>query len=159
MVLLVFQGQGVPPDLSQVDTTRPPIRLRDFQDCFNGVLGAAQISSEIAWPGEIYHPKKGVCYIKPENAGRSRSPLGAGADGVMQWNGIYQVGVYVPRDTGERKQEELATQVMAAYPRGLTMVTSQGLKVIVTHSTAPAPVPYGDWSLLPVAVHWFATEP
>lgn len=136
-----------------------PFHLRDLDDVFNAALLAAAITDEIAWPNAVYAPKKGVSYLKPEMAGRSRTPLGFGADAVQQWNGIYQVGVFVPRDTGNREQAELATKVMGAFPRGMSMTTTQGMIVYVSHTSAPAPVPFGDWSNLPVSVTWFATEP
>lgn len=135
------------------------LNLRDITDALNGVLQAAAITSEIAWPNRVYTPKKGVSYLKPEFAGRARTPLGMGADAVQQWTGIFQIGVFVSRDTGEREQAELATKVMTAYPRGKTMVTPQGMRVIVSHTSAPAPVPFGDWSNLPLQVNWFATQP
>jgi hypothetical protein len=135
------------------------IRLRDLQDVLHGQLAAAAITSEVAWPNKVYTPTKGVSYLKPENAGRARTPLGFGADAVQSWNGTYQVGVFVPRDSGEREQDTLANKVMEAFPRGLNLPTSQGVHVIISHSSAPAPVPFGDWSNLPVSIHWFATQP
>src|SRR5215831_12857869 len=100
-------------------------QLPEFQRLFNDRLRAAAITAEVAWPNIVYRPKKGVAYLKPENAGRTRMPLGFGADGAMQWQGVYQVGVFVPRDTGELEQERLASRVMAAFPRGMTLRTVQ----------------------------------
>ena len=134
-------------------------QLPEFQRVFNERLRTAAITQEVAWPNIVYRPKKGVAYLKPESAGRMRSPLGFGADSVQQWQGVYQVGVFVPRDTGELEQERLASRVMAAFPRGMTLRTSQAIDVKISHSTAPAPVPFGDWSNLPVQVYWFAVEP
>lgn len=135
------------------------ILLPEFQRVFNDQLRKANITTEVAWPNIVYKPKKGVAYLKPENGGRTRMPLGFGADGVQLWQGIYQVSVFAPRDTGELDQEKLATQVMAIFPRGMTLKTAQDIDVKISHSTAPAPVPFGDWSNLPVGVHWFAVEP
>jgi hypothetical protein len=135
------------------------MELRGFQDAFNARLQAAGITNEIAWPNVVYSPTKGVSYLKPENAGRSRTPLGFGADGVQMWNGIYQIGVFAPRDAGEDEQEELASKVLEAIPRGLNLPTPDGsINIIVSHCTAAVPVPFGDWSNLPVSVTWFATE-
>lgn len=135
------------------------ISLRGFQDVLNAQLMAAAITAEIAWPNSVYVPKKGVSYIAPTCAGRGRSPLGFGADGVQQWNGTYQVSVFVPRDSGDREQSAIASKVLAAFPRGLTLLTTQAIRVIVSYSTAGIPVAFGDWSNLPVVVAWFATEP
>jgi hypothetical protein len=135
------------------------ISLRTFTDALNGQLSAANITSEIAWPNVVYTPKKGVSYLKPENAGRSRIPMGFGADSVQQWRGIYQVGVFVPRDSGDREQDNLASKILKAFPRGLSLQTNQGIFLIVEYSTAPSPVAFGDWVNLPASIHWFATEP
>lgn len=135
------------------------ISLRGFQDVLNAQLTAAAITSEIAWPNSVYVPKKGVSYIAPACTGRGRTPLGFGTDGVQMWQGTYQVSVFVPRDTGDREQNAIASKVLAAFSRGLTLQTAQGIRVIVSYSTAGIPVAFGDWSNLPVVVSWFATEP
>lgn len=135
------------------------VTLRDFADALNAQLEAAAISTEIAWPNRTFSPVQGVPYLKPECAGQARSPVGCGADGVQQWDGIYQVGVFVPRDSGDRQQSDIASQVLAAFARGLTLLTTNGLRVIISYSTSPAPIAFGDWVNLPVQIHWFATEP
>lgn len=135
------------------------ILLRDFEDALNNQLISANITKEIAWPNATYVPKKGVTYLSVECAGRNRTPLGFGADCVQQWTGIFQVGVFVPRDSGTREQSNIASKILAAFPRGLNLPTPQGITLIVTASSAPAPVPSGDWSLLPTQISWFATEP
>jgi hypothetical protein len=135
------------------------ILLRDFTDAMNAQLVAASITKEIAWPNTVYRPRPGVSYLSVESAGRARTPLGFGADSVQQWAGIFQVSCFVPRDSGDREQDGIASKVLAAFPRGLTLPTEQGINLIVSFSTAPSPVSYGDWSNLPVAVHWFATTP
>lgn len=138
------------------------IELRHFEDMLNRQLEAAPITGingNIAWPDKTYVPTKGVPYLKPELAARARTPVGFGADSVQQWTGAYQVGVFVPRDTGTRLQNELASQVLAAFPRGLTMQTPQGIWMTVTRGTVPVSVPFGDWLNVPVTIEWFATEP
>jgi hypothetical protein len=132
--------------------------LRDFVDALNTRLVGAQITREIAWPNSVYVPKKGVSYLAVEMAGRARTPIGFGADGVQQWSGIYQVSVFVPRDAGDREQDALVSKVLAAFPRGLNLPTPQNINLIVEYSSAPSPVVSADWSSVPTAVHWFATE-
>jgi len=135
--------------------------LTEIDDAFNNQLQAAAIvdATQIAWPNVVFVPTKGTPYLKPEKAGRARMPLGYGADAVQQWTGVWQVGVYVPRDSGEHEQARLAGAVMDAFPRGLTLTTPSGLRILVSHTSAPLPVPVGDWSSLPVQINWFATEP
>ena len=135
------------------------IRFRDITDVLHAQLQSANITAQIAWPNVTFVPTKGTPYLKPEISGRNRSPLGFGADAVQQWDGIYQVSIFVLRDTGERVQDGLAQKVIEAFPRGLNLTTSQGANLIVSHSTATAPVPFGDWANLPVAIHWFLTQP
>ena len=97
-------------------------------------------------------------YLDVQNAGRARSPLGFGQDSVEQWTGIYQVGVTVPRDTGDRDQEVMTQKVLAAFPRGTNLTTSAGNYLTIEYSTVPGPVAFGDWSVMPVLIHWFVTE-
>ena len=104
-------------------------------------------------------PTKGRPYLLPRMAARSRRPMGVGADSVQEWTGIYQVGVIVPRDQGTRLENEIASSVLKAYRRGLTVETLQGIFVIVTASSAPPSQPFGDWVQLPVQINWFAHEP
>jgi hypothetical protein len=131
---------------------------RYFTDALNNALIGAAITSEIAWPNRVYAPKKGVPFFDVQMAGRARTPLGFGQDSVEQWTGIYQVGVMVPRDTGDRDQDILAAKVLAAFPRGLNLTTNNGNYLTIEYSTVPGPVAWGDWSLMPVQIHWFATE-
>lgn len=138
------------------------ISLRYFEDAFNAVLAAAAlpgITSNIAWPNRTYVPAKGVPYLKPEMAGRTRSPAGFGADSVQRWDGRYQVGVFAPRDTGTRLINEIASGVLALFPRGWAAQTPEGVWIRVVNGTAPAPVPFADWINQPVEITWFATEP
>jgi Bacteriophage related domain of unknown function len=140
------------------------LELRYFEDAFIAVLQAALPiegipDDQIAWPEKTFVPKKGNPFLKPEMAGRTRRPVGFGANSVKQWDGFYQIGVFVPRDTGTRLQNQVASQLLRIYPRGLGAQTPQGVQIHVTNSTAPTPVPWGDWINLPVQVEWFATEP
>lgn len=134
--------------------------LRSLIDVLNARLGQAGLTTPIAYPNNVFTPQKGVSYLQVELAGRGRTPLGFGADSVQQWSGIYQISVYVGRDTGTREQDEIAQKVLNAFPRGLNLPTPNGgANVIVEYSTAASPEVFGDWSNLPIAIHWFATDP
>jgi hypothetical protein len=143
------------------------MELRYFEDAFNGVLAAALLSGAItgiedrnvAWPEKTFSPQKGVPYLKPELAARARRPMGFGADAVQQWDGTFQIGVFVPRDSGTRLQNGIASQILRVFHRGLALRTPDGVWMTVSHGTAPVPVPFGDWVNLPLQIVWFATEP
>jgi hypothetical protein len=142
------------------------ITLRYFDDAMNNTLQAALtantiegIGENIAWPEKTFAPVKGVPWLKPELAARSRRPVGFGADSVQQWDGTFQVGIFVPRDSGTRLQNQIASQILAVFKRGLALQTPDGVWITVTRGTAPVAVPYGDWINLPVQIDWFATEP
>jgi hypothetical protein len=139
-------------------------QLRYFEDAFIGILQPALpieciTAANVAWPEKTFVPTKGVPFLKPEVSGRNRRPVGVGATGVQQWDGLYQIGVYVPRDSGTRLQNAIASALLGLFPRGLSMTTPQGIVMWVMASTAPVPVPFGDWVNLPVQIQWFATEP
>lgn len=137
------------------------LALRDITDALNNRLIAAAIvpADQIQWSNRTFVPKKGTSYLGAEMAGRNRAPQGFGADGVQMWNGIYQVSVFVPRDSGDREQAIMANKVLAAFPRGLNLSLSGGKPLIIEYSSAPPPVVSNDWSLQPVLISWFATEP
>lgn len=143
------------------------IELRYFEDLLNAQLNTAVDAQllagitpvDVAWPGKTFTPTKGKPYLKPELAARVRTPVGFGADSVQEWNGTYQVGIFIPRDTGTRLMNELASTVLRTFPRGLAMQTPDGVWMTVTRGTAPVPVPFNDWINLPVQIDWFATEP
>lgn len=143
------------------------IELRHFEDLLNGVLSTAVQADQltgitdalVAWPDKSFTPVKGTPYIKPEVAAQVRNPMGVGADAVQQWNGTFQVGIFTPRDTGRRLANQLASQVLAIFPRGLALQTPQGVWMTVVRGTAPVPVPWNDWNNLPVQIDWFAHEP
>lgn len=141
------------------------IELRHFDDLLNNRL-QAQLSTivgilpdDVAWPEKTYTPVKGTPYLKPEIAARLRTPLGFGADSVQEWTGTYQIGVFVSRDQGTRLQNQIASQLLRAFPRGLAMQTPQGVWLTIMRGTAPVPVSFGDWSNLPLQLDWFAHEP
>src|SRR4051794_12599222 len=139
------------------------LELRHFDDALNGILANAVLpginGTQIAWPEKTFTPTKGKPYLKPEMAARLRQPMGVGADTVQQWTGTYQISVMVPRDTGTRLQNELASAVIRAFRPGLAVTTPQGVVLVITASTVPAPVPFADWMNLPVQIQWFAHEP
>lgn len=138
-------------------------QIRQFEDALNTTLATAPLggisAGQIAWPEKTYVPVKGLPYIKPELAARARRPVGFGADSVQQWDGTYQVGIFVPRDSGTRLQNIVASEILAAFPRGLALQTTEGLWMTVTRGTVPTPVPFGDWVNLPVLIDWFSFEP
>lgn len=137
------------------------VALRSIMDALNGQLQSAAIlpAPQIAWPNRTFVPTKGVPYLAVQMAGLSRQSLGAGADGVQQWNGFYQVSVFVPRDTGTRAQDDMANKVLDAFPRGLNLPTTNASPIVVTTSTVDAPVAYNDWLNAPCRIAWFLTEP
>jgi hypothetical protein len=137
------------------------IELRDIADLLNTQLLAAAIvpPEQIAWMNSTFTPTKNVSYLDVAMAGRARTPIGFGADGFQQWQGIYQVSVFVPRDTGTSEQDNIAAKVLAAFPRGLTLISATGVRLIVEYSSPTAINPFGDWSSLPIEIHWFGSEP
>lgn len=139
------------------------IELRHFVDLLDARLAGATIvgiaAANIAWRDKTYVPVKGVPYLKPEPAARQRTPMGIGADAVQQWDGAYQIGVMTPRESGGHLRDAIASQLLALFPRGLSMQTAQGLWMTVIRGTAPESVPFGDWINLPVTISWFAHEP
>src|SRR3954470_2680426 len=116
------------------------LELRHFDDALQAILANAVLpgingDAQIAWPEKTFTPTKGRPYLKPEMAARMRQPMGVGADSVQQWTGTYQISVMVPRDTGTRLQNQLASAVIRAYRRGLSVTTPQGVVLVITAST------------------------
>lgn len=111
-----------------------------------------------AWPNSAYTPVIGTPFARVGFlAAQTANPtMGAGALDMKRYNGLMQVSLFYPVNTGEGDPRRKADAVIALFPRGLTL-THSGVVVHIDYTPSAAPGFSQDaWYVLPVSVYYRA---
>lgn len=114
--------------------------------------------TQVAWPNVSFSSTTGVPYLAPKISALTQVNLGPGNHDVVQWKGTYQISCLQPANDGTANLLATVDAVRAIYKRGTTMVTTDGLSVIVELART---IPYqqdGEWLHAPVLVDFFSFE-
>jgi len=113
---------------------------------------------------QIVDPGQQAPYSRATMPALSRTPLGFGADAVIQFSGTYQVLVSCPQGSGRNVCMRMGDVVSAAFPRGRAITftaldtgTNHTVSVMISH--AQPPMTNGDWISVPVLIEWMGTDP
>lgn len=112
----------------------------------------------LAWPNSAYTPVVGTPFARVAFLpGLTSNPtMGAGSLDVKRYNGLMQVALFYPINTGEGDPRRKADAVIALFPRGLTLNAS-GIDVHIDYTPSAAPGFTQDaWYVLPVSVYYRA---
>ena len=131
-----------------------------IQSAMDTHLSAIAGLPAVAWPGVSYTPAIGTPYVAPSMSGLDQVPVAAGADGVIRWNGTYQVSVMWSSLSAEGTAAAyaIADTIRAEFKRGLNLVTSDSMKIIVRNTAIKSPLINMPWVHVPVVVSFWADE-
>jgi hypothetical protein len=124
--------------------------------------------ARIAFMNVTYQPQADTPYLRSSMASRTRKALTLGVDqsliphgGYMaRWDGVYQVDAVWPENAGQDGCGEMQSQILRLFPRGTTLVSSDGLNIVfeVPEPLPIRPDPGGGWVRGPVRCPWFCFE-
>lgn len=115
-------------------------------------------TSKVAWLNTAYVPEANTAYLATSLPAITRTPITIGAAGEVEWRGTYQVRCNWPAGTGVGDAAAQVDSILALFPRGLTLTTSDGLQLIFD---TPTPRPFaidGEWLYGVAQMPWFAYE-
>ncbi len=125
-------------------------------------------SSRVIMSNEVYLPTAGKGYMAAQcyltGAGGEGSTLGAsqsvgGAGTIVRWDGTYRVDCVWPQDAGIDGANQLVDLVLALFPRGLTLSSSDSSPIRIVFNapipTSPAADGSGVWVRGSVACPFF----
>lgn len=114
---------------------------------------------------ETYAPKAGIPYVLGTMAAYTRRALTLGTDKTIlgggylaEHRGIYRMEAVVPQDAGRPIATQFQTQLLRLFPRGTTLIGSDGAQV---NFDAPASLPIigeDSWYRAPVQCPWYYFE-
>lgn len=111
-----------------------------------------------AWPNSAYTPTIGTAFARVGflPAQTANPTMGAGALDVKRYNGVMQVSLCYPINTGEGDPRRKADAVIALFPRGSTF-SYGGVDVHIDYTPSASPGFSQDaWYVLPVSVYYRA---
>lgn len=133
-------------------------------------------SAPFKFPGDValmnitYVPTTGHPYVLATMSAYTRTPLTLGQDSTIrggymaQHKGIYKVDCVVPQDAGRTIATRLQDQVLRLFPRGTTLIGSNGEQINFDAAT-PMPITgQGDvqaldaWLWASVNCPWYSFE-
>ncbi len=79
-----------------------------------------------------------------------------GDDGYNTYQGLYQVSVFTPRNTGRAQALELVTQIIEHFHRGRVLDFIPGIKVRIGVASRLAAQTEANWYHVPVQIAWTA---
>jgi hypothetical protein len=130
-----------------------------------GIAGGGAFPGAIIVMNETYEPVAGAPYIAATMAAYTRRALTLGTDRAItgggylaEHRGIYRVEAVIPQDAGRPLATTFQTQILRLFPRGTTLIGSDGAQV---NFDAPAPLPLigqSGWYRAPVQFPWYYFE-
>lgn len=87
----------------------------------------------LAQENSAYTPTVGQAYMREvDMSGATQAPT-LGADGFQRQDGLYRVGIFVPKNNGKFNAMAHIDTIIAGFPRGLVL-TEGGQKVRIEQS-------------------------
>lgn len=110
---------------------------------------------DVAWENVRYEPQIGRPYQDIHLLSNETQQPGNGADGVSFDQGIYQIGLYYPRDEGAGAAIGRADLLRRFFKRS-TVLTSGGVSVQVERTPSlSGPIIGPDWYKRVVSIYYF----
>jgi hypothetical protein len=132
---------------------------QDFVSAFDLALNAITGLGTITVEGDPFEPSEGVPYLYGRMVSLVRTPIGYGANAVVQYSGTYQVNCNCPMEQGRAYAGNMARAITAALNRGSVVTTTNGVTVSIINSSAAPAIDNADWITVPVSISWFCSVP
>ena len=112
----------------------------------------------IAFQNTTFDPAGLDHWYETQMLALNRVAVGNGPDGVAQWSGQYLVKCHAPLGTGLQQQAALVDGVTALFPRGLSLITTNGLSVIFEAPSPKPPLVEAQYVTGIAVMPWFTYE-
>ncbi|MDE2096243.1 MAG: hypothetical protein KGL39_03290 [Patescibacteria group bacterium] len=122
-------------------------------------------AAQIDFSNATFVPVAGVPYLRGSMAAQKFTALTLGTDrtvgvgngGYMgRWDGLYHVDAVWPEDAGSDGCYSMQGQLLNLFPRGLTLITSDGVRVVFDAPTALPVRPDNAWVRGSCQFPWWA---
>ena len=110
-------------------------------------------SDPIAWANDKYTPVKDTLYLRPTLLPAETVSATLSAAGTDKQEGIYQVDVFAPSDTG-RNEAYAAADAIAEHFKPVTELTYNGRVVRCVTVSIGTTFQDGGWYMLPVEIRY-----
>jgi hypothetical protein len=130
-----------------------------------GTGGGGTFPGSMVVINETYVPTAGIPYIVGTMAAYTRRALTLGTDKMIlsggylaEHQGLYRMEAVVPQDAGRPIATQFQTQLLRLFPRGMTLIGSDGAQV---NFDAPAALPIigqEGWYRAPIQCPWYYFE-
>jgi hypothetical protein len=131
------------------DFTSIETALHALLDSFADAQGV-----DVAWPNDNYAAEPDAVFLQPTNILVPAIEIGLGDDDSDLRDGIYQVDVFVPNDSGTRTALELAKGLAAHFARGLTPVDDAEVRLRMKSTDIETGSAWGTHYQLPVLINY-----
>lgn len=111
-----------------------------------------------AWPNTNYTPDPLTAWLSTQMTAVTRASTGPGTNAVIQWDGRYQVNLFSPLSTGLLTVESRVDAILALFPRGTSLTTSDGHVVRFETPTAMPTQVEVQWVHGIAVLPWFSHE-
>lgn len=111
---------------------------------------------ETAAENVAFEPKVGTPHQRIHLLPNNPSSPTLGTAELIKEQGILQVSLYYPQNTGTKAALERAEAIRGQFPKGLTL-TSGGVNVTIAQRGSIAPAVMSDaWYVVPVSIPYFS---
>lgn len=137
-------------------TIRAALRLR--------LLTVADLPEGRQWENEGYKPMPGTPWLKEKLMPIDSVPAAFGgrgiSDGTMRDDGLYQITIFYPADTGTKTAELMAGAIASTFRPGQSGVISyDGQNVVCRRAKVGPAIQEPDWYGLPITIAYYLTRP
>lgn len=108
--------------------------------------------------GKVSQPNAHQPRLEGRMVSVTRRPVGPGGDTSIEWVGTYQVSVYFPINFGRGPVDDQVDLVMAHFPRGSTLSTTDGQSISILNPQPSRAVDMPAFVMVPVDIGWQSYE-
>lgn len=109
--------------------------------------------SQIAWPNTKFVPTLGTPFIIAYHLPAEPFQASLGTFGLNYIAGIFQLSVYVPKDTGRGILNPIVAEIKEKFKRG-TILQNSEISVKCRKVWESTHQPSADWYAVPINVNW-----
>lgn len=109
----------------------------------------------IAWANTHFQPTLGSPWVRANLIPAQTRQGSIGEDGTDLHQGIFQVDVFYPSNSGDGAAFALADDILEHFSRG-TVLIADGIRVRMETSNPTTPNSEPDWYHVPVELRWFS---
>lgn len=112
-------------------------------------------SDKIVYVNKAFNPTQDEIFLQTFMLFSEPLQASLGTSGLQRFDGVFQINVYAPIDSGRTEINPILAELRELYKRGTTL-TNDDISVKCKSTWESSPLEGEGWYMVPVSVRWYA---